>query len=263
MPAFFAKNGYRNPQDAADCPFQYAQDTTKVCFKYLAERPELQVCFNSYMGGRREGERSWSDPHYFPVEKKLHGSDLNDGTPLLVDVGGGLGHDAEAFRKNYQNLPGRLIVQDLPGPIEQATPVGRGIEMMSHDFFSPQPIQGESEWPYDLLQLPLTSTGAKFYYLHSVLHNWTDSQCRTILTQLVHAMKSGYSKILINDFVIPDQNPPWLMTSLDLIMMAMSAATERTSKQWQELLSSVGLKIVQIWSHPDSTESLIEAELQQ
>ena len=75
-------------------------------------------------------------------------------------------------------------------------------------------------------------------------------------------MRSGYSKVLINDFVIPDQNPPWLMTSLDLMMMGMSAATERTIKQWDALLSSVGLKIVQIWSHPDSTESLIEAELQ-
>ena len=261
IPAFLARNGYRNPHDAADCPFQYAHDTTKVCFEYLAERPELQECFNNYMGGRRLGERNWSDPHYFPVEEKLQDSELNDGSPLLVDVGGGLGHDAEAFRKNYPNLPGRLIVQDLPGSVAQAAPVGRGIEMLSHDFFSPQPIQGGSKWPRDILQLLLTSVGAKFYFLHSILHSWTDDQCRTILNQLVHAMTSGYSKILINDFVVPDQNPPWRMTSLDLLMMGMSAATERTNKQWHELLSSVGLKIVHVWSHPDSTESLIETEL--
>ena len=76
-------------------------------------------------------------------------------------------------------------------------------------------------------------------------------------------MKTGHSKILINDFVVPDKNAPWLMTSLDILMMVMGAATERTSKQWHELLSSVGLKIVKIWSHPDSGESLIEAELQE
>lgn len=75
-------------------------------------------------------------------------------------------------------------------------------------------------------------------------------------------MKIGYSKILINDYVVPDQNPPWLMTSLDVMMMILNAAIERTSRQWHELLSSVGLKIVKIWSHPDSGESLIEAELQ-
>ena len=97
------------------------------------------------MGGRRQGERSWFDPHYFPVEMKIQDSGLNDGMALLVDVGGGLGHDAEAFRKSFPNLPGRLIVQDLPASIKQAAPVGRGIEMMSHDFFSPQPIQGESK----------------------------------------------------------------------------------------------------------------------
>ncbi|KAL8795419.1 MAG: hypothetical protein Q9195_002160 [Heterodermia aff. obscurata] len=265
IPAFLARNRYRNPQDATDCPFQYAQGTTKVSFEYLAERPELQECFNNYMGGRRQGEQSWFDPYFFPVEEKLQDSELNDGTPLLVDVGGGLGHDAEAFRKAYPNLPGRIVVQDLPSSIKQATSVTRGIEMMSHDFFTSQPIQGESKVAHKIsCELALTiSIGAKFYYLHSILHNWTDNKCRNILTQLVQVLRRGYSKVLINDFVVPDQNPSWLITSLDFVMMAMSAATERTNKQWHELLSSVGLKIVQIWSHPDSTESLIEAELQQ
>lgn len=270
IPQYLARNGYRNPQDATDCPFQSAQDTTKICFEYLAERPKLQECFNNYMGGRRQGERSWFDPDYFPVEDKLQHTELNDSTPLLVDVGGGLGHDAEAFRKSYPDLPGRIIVQDLPRSVEQAAPVGRGIEMLSHDFFSPQPIHGESPQPrhpipsHFLCQTatdnPLSLAGARFYFLHSVLHNWCDAQCRNILAQLVKVMESG-STVLINDFVVPDQNPHWLMTSLDLIMMGMSAATERTGRQWGRLLGEVGLGIVRIWGHPDSTESLIEAEL--
>ena len=94
------------------------------------------------MVGRRDGERSWADADFFPVEEKLRDSELNELSALLVDVGGGLGHDAEAFRNNFPHLPGRIIVQDLPGSIEQAAPTGRGIETMAHDFFTPQPIQG-------------------------------------------------------------------------------------------------------------------------
>lgn len=103
--------------------------------------------------------------------------------------------------------------------------------------------------------------GAKFYYLHSVLHDWSDEKCRTILTELVRVMKPGFSKILINEIVVPDQNAHWLMTGLDLIIMVLTAASERTEKQWENLLGSVGLRIVKIWGHPESTKSLIEADL--
>lgn len=103
--------------------------------------------------------------------------------------------------------------------------------------------------------------GAKFYYMHSVLHDWSDERCQTILTELVRVMKPGFSKILINEIVVPDQNAHWRMTGLDLIIMVLTAASERTEKQWEKLLSSVGLRIVKIWGHPEGTKSLIEADL--
>ena len=74
-------------------------------------------------------------------------------------------------------------------------------------------------------------------------------------------MKPGFSKILVNENVVPDQNAPWLMTGLDLLTMVLGAASERTEKQWENLLNSVGLRIVKIWGHPEGTESLIEADL--
>ena len=103
--------------------------------------------------------------------------------------------------------------------------------------------------------------GAKFYYLHSVLHDWSDEKCQTILKELVRVMKPGFSKVLIHEIVVPDQNAHWLITGLDLIIMVLTAASERTEKQWENLLGSVGLRIVKIWGHPESTKSLIEADL--
>jgi hypothetical protein len=77
----------------------------------------------------------------------------------------------------------------------------------------------------------------------------------------MRAMEKGYSKFLINENVIPDTGASWLMTSLDMIMMAHVGSQERAEKQWRDLLSSVGLKIVNIWTYEPGTESLIEAVL--
>lgn len=75
------------------------------------------------------------------------------------------------------------------------------------------------------------------------------------------SMEKGYSKILINENVVPDFKASWLMTSLDMVMMAHVGSQERTEQQWRELLGSVGLKIVNIWTYEPGTESLIEAVL--
>lgn len=45
-------------------------------------------------------------------------------------------------------------------------------------------------------------------------------------------------------------------------MMAFSAAAERTEAEWKDLLRSVGLKVVGIWTKDAAVESLIEAVLE-
>ena len=97
--------------------------------------------------------------------------------------------------------------------------------------------------------------------MHSVLHDWTDDDCRRILANVVPAMKPGYSKLLINENVIPSTNAYWETTSLDIIMMADFASTERTETQWRALVESAGLKITKIWTVRRGVESLIECEL--
>ena len=73
-------------------------------------------------------------------------------------------------------------------------------------------------------------------------------------------MEKGSSKILINENVVPDVGAPWKMTSLDWFMMALAASSERTEAQWRNLLQSVGLKVVGIWTKGPGVQSLIEEE---
>lgn len=72
-------------------------------------------------------------------------------------------------------------------------------------------------------------------------------------------MEPGYSKILINDWVLPDSGSPLLPALLDIQMLAVFSGMERTQPQWKKLLGSVGLEIVKFHTLGKGTEGLIEA----
>lgn len=76
-------------------------------------------------------------------------------------------------------------------------------------------------------------------------------------------MKKGYSKILINENIVPDTKASWHITSLDWNMMATLATAERTETHWRELLGSVGLKVAGIWTKEAAAGSLFEAVLEE
>jgi len=97
--------------------------------------------------------------------------------------------------------------------------------------------------------------------MHRVLHDWPDSQCRAILAPLKDAMARGYSKLLINENLIPNRGAKAGSTGLDLLMMSIQCGSERTETDWKVLLESVGFKTTKIWPVEEGSESLIEAEL--
>jgi phosphoribulokinase len=46
--------------------------------------------------------------------------------------------------------------------------------------------------------------GARIYYLHFIIHDWPDSDCIKIMEKIRDAMTPGYSRLLLNDAVLPD-----------------------------------------------------------
>ncbi|KAL9008801.1 MAG: hypothetical protein Q9180_009466, partial [Flavoplaca navasiana] len=101
----------------------------------------------------------------------------------------------------------------------------------------------------------------KIFLMRQVLHDWPDQECRAILENLAAAMRPGYSKILINEFVAADVRRSDFITAIDLVMMGMSGGIERTRSQWYKLLASAGLRIEKIWTLNEETESVIVAVL--
>lgn len=72
-------------------------------------------------------------------------------------------------------------------------------------------------------------------------------------------MTKGYSRILINDFVIPESGVSLFQASFDLWMMADVTGKERTLKKWQNLFDQAGLKLVKV--HTLGLDAVIEIEL--
>ena len=135
---FLVRTKYQNPTDPMHCPFQDAFGTEELLFEWLPKYPEHLNNFNLFMSGQRVGRTNWLD--FFPLEEQV-ASAFKDGV-ILVDVGGGRGHEIEAIKERYPHLPGRFILQDLPDTINQALPIP-GMETMSHNFFEDQPIKGK------------------------------------------------------------------------------------------------------------------------
>ena len=71
---------------------------------------------------------------------------------MFVDVGGGYGQKAISLKRAFPQLPGRFIVQDLPGTVTNAPQVPE-IETMGHDFFTEQPIKGTPSFSVEHLTL--------------------------------------------------------------------------------------------------------------
>lgn len=143
LPQYLAESAYGNPQNITDTPFQLGHGTKRTFFDYLGRHPDQIAQFNNYMGMYAQDRPRWLDLGNFPVREILgEGASTDPDAALLVDVGGGKGHDLVTFKKTYGDLPGKLVLQDLSGAIQQAGSLPEGIESTVYDFFTPQPVKG-------------------------------------------------------------------------------------------------------------------------
>ena len=108
----------------------------------MVEQDVLEI-FQNAMASYRVGRAEFLD--IFPAQERLiegyenrHASD----PVLLVDVGGGQGHEILRFRERFPNLKARTILQDQEDVISNTTK-SDNMELMVHDFFKPQPVKGK------------------------------------------------------------------------------------------------------------------------
>jgi hypothetical protein len=251
LPFYLKKTGFKNPTNVNDCNFQFWRGEGANMFHYVGTNPLLTSDFNDAMECHSKYNLTpWVD--IYPTDTAITAAKERpaNNTPLVVDIGGGKGHDLKKFLARHPELPaGSLVLEDLPDILKgvpEDLSDAAAIAVQPHDFFTPQPAGAQ---------------GARIYFMHNVLHDWPDETARQILRTLAPAMEKGYSRLLIHESLVSSEKPLSRVTVSDITMMACLAAAERSEKQWRELIASAGMRVVKIWRPVQSVESIIEAEL--
>ncbi|KAJ5378534.1 hypothetical protein N7509_011653 [Penicillium cosmopolitanum] len=244
LPQYLNQTKYASPSNAYAGPFQSILNTDQHYFDWMESHPIQLDAFNRTMqaGAMRDNSARWTQ--IFPITEKLKIFEsqmaCTDKGLQFVDIGGGIGHEIKVLLDSIPSLRGHFVLQDVSSVIQVILPELsrstdiRSVQAMAYNFFEPQPV-----------------VGADFYFLGRVLHDWPDSQARTILQHIRDAMDED-SVLLIHDRVLPDfaSNVHPTDAIMDLNMMILFSSLERTEKQFRALLSSVGLKLVNVWRSP-------------
>ncbi|KAJ5211300.1 hypothetical protein N7491_011120 [Penicillium cf. griseofulvum] len=238
LPAYLAKISYKEPTEVNT---NNHSDSDPDGLNFFG-RP---ACFEAFTG-HMEAWTAWKTPwtKVYDTTKLLEGAKLGDGSPFVVDVGGNTGIDISHVLAKHPDLPdGSLVLQDLPEVIANAQ-VDEKITAMVHDFFLPQPVKG-----------------SRAYFMHAVLHDWPDDKAKQLLVNTKAAMVKGYSKLFIYDIVLPTTGASISQATMDVEMMSLLSASERTQGTWTKLLTDAGFQIVDFWPDPQQYEMVIEAEI--
>jgi hypothetical protein len=134
---FMQGTNFQNPEGKS--PFEYTFQ--QHLWEHTGENPQVQVDMMNYMAGRRKGSVRW--PEIFPIASRLDSAFRDkENAVLLADIGGNQGHDLKLLKEQEPDLPGRLVLMDLPEVVNKVITPLEGIEVIPYDFFTPQPIKG-------------------------------------------------------------------------------------------------------------------------
>ncbi|KAL3440633.1 S-adenosyl-L-methionine-dependent methyltransferase [Aspergillus insuetus] len=242
LPGYLAKTSYKEPIDFQVNNYSDSDADGLNFFGRLQQSPTHYEAFTGHM----EAWTTWKTPwtKVYDTSRLLEGAKLDDGSPFVVDVGGNTGIDISHVLRKHPDLPaGSLVLQDLPEIIAKAQ-VDEKVTAMVHDFFLPQPV-----------------TGARAYFMHAILHDWPDDKATQLLTNTRAAMTPGYSKLFVYDIVLPPTGASISQTTMDVNMMSLLSAAERTQGAWEKLLAEAGFRIARFWPDPQEYEMVIEAEV--
>ncbi|KAL2848301.1 S-adenosyl-L-methionine-dependent methyltransferase [Aspergillus pseudodeflectus] len=251
LPKYLQETQYRNPASYTNGLFQYHYATDLGSFEYRAADEEWMRDFNLFMRVPNNAGASWPDT--FDAHSRIFdaGVETNPAAPLVVDVAGGVGQDLRLLKSHLVPAgitltKGQLVLEDQPHVIENvpADMHDEDFTYVKHNFFTPQPLKG-----------------ARVYTLKSVLHDWADDKALEILRHIAASLTPGYSKLWVLDRVVPETGVDKSLAWLDISMMAIYGALERTEGQWRELLGRAGLRVVGVQATSDHF-GLIEAELE-
>jgi hypothetical protein len=188
-------------------------------FEYYHSEPELLRNFNAAM----------SDHTGFMAPYIATGFDFSR-FRTLVDVGGGDGTMLAELLRTYPELTARMVETEAGGSAAAAKLAAAGVadraEVVVGDFFRAVPA------------------GADAYLVKSVLHDWSDDECRQILANCRAAGRPD-STVLVVEPLMPDRAGPEAagVAMSDLNMLVNTGGRERSEADFAAVMAAAGFRL--------------------
>ena len=187
-------------------------------FEHLGRDPDREVTFQASMAARAEREADDVVGAYdFRAARRL------------IDVGGGNGVLLGAILRAAPHLRAVLLDREAATSAArarlEADRVGDRAECVAGDFFASVPA------------------GADTYLLSRVIHDWDDDDAQRILATCRAAMPDGARLVLV-EAILPERarEAPEAIR-MDLHMLILLGARERTEAEYRRLLAQAGLTL--------------------
>ena len=209
-----------------DVPSRWSQD------------PEASAIFRAVMGTSPSSD-------YLPIARAWDFSRFR----TIADLGGGGGALIEAILEAHGNVRGMLVDRDESiagaGPRFERGGLGERCELVAADLREAVPA------------------GADVYVLKHVLHGYDDAAAAVILRRCRDVVPAD-GRLLVIEFVLPDvvdHADPDLERRLmsDLNMLAVTGGKERSSMEWEKLLTEAGFDTVGVTPVSNDLVSIVEA----
>ncbi|HEX3838180.1 MAG TPA: methyltransferase [Steroidobacteraceae bacterium] len=198
-------------------------------FPYLRAHPGEGRLFHEAMAGKS----------YAQVRPVIQAYDFRS-FRTIGDIGGGLGH--LLYGVLDQTPASRGMLFDLPEVIEEARQrADERVTYVGGDFFK--------------TRIPACDA----YLMMTVLHDWSDAEAVTILTNL-KSNSPRAAKLLLVEGIVRAETQNDFVKDLDIEMLVMTTGRERTQAEWNGVLQSAGFRLARVipagaWS------SILEAEI--
>jgi hypothetical protein len=201
-------------------------------YEFLMANPEYAATFFQGMG-------SLSGPETEPVVAAYDFSRFG----TIVDVGGGRGALLAGILQRAAGSRGILFdaphaTGDAAGVLEAAGVAGR-CTIENGSYFESVPSGGDA------------------YLLKHTLHDFTESQCLAVLKNIRDAI-SAEGSLFVIEYVLPGNNARHIGNIIDLWLMLLLGAKERTAGQYAELLAGASFSLARVVP-TTSPVSIIEA----
>ncbi|ALN63240.1 O-methyltransferase family protein [Lysobacter antibioticus] len=189
-------------------------------FGYLAKHPEADRVFNEAQAGyTKQVAHAVVDAYDFSPFK------------TVIDIGAGYGPLLSAILRSQPEARGILFdqphVAQAAGKRLAEAGVGDRCGTVGGDFFVEVPADGD------------------VYILSLLLHDWDDQRSIEILRNCRRAMPA-HGKLLIVELVLPEGEEPFFGKWLDLHMLVLLGAQERTADEFKTLFAASGFALERV-----------------